>query len=176
MLFLLSALLAFPAVLGLMHMLREREVAFGHVGGGLGLVGLVAFTGFVAIGGFAAWSLAKAGDRAGAVALLDRIDGTSSLAIPFYWGSFAFTVGVLFLAAGLYRARAAQSWMAACVAVGAVAFAVGGGAAIDWLAIVGAAITFVGFGSIGRVVLTESDEDWEHTPEFPGFRPMMGTR
>ena len=176
MLMLISALLAFPAVLGLMHMLREREVAFGHLGGGLGLIGLVAFTGLVAIGGFAAWSLAKTGDRAGAVALLDRLDGTSSLAIPFYYGSFAFTLGALFLAAGLYRARAAQSWMAICLAVGAVAFAIGGGASIGWLTIVGSAILFVGFASVGRVVLTESDEDWEHTPEFPGFRPMMGTR
>ena len=31
-----------PAVLGLMHMLREREVAFGHLGGGLAMVGLLA--------------------------------------------------------------------------------------------------------------------------------------
>ena len=38
-----------PAVLGLMHMLREREVAFGHVGGGLAMLGLLAFTGIVAM-------------------------------------------------------------------------------------------------------------------------------
>src|SRR5436309_2593295 len=36
-----SVVLAVPAALGLMHMLREREVAFGHVGGGLALMGLM---------------------------------------------------------------------------------------------------------------------------------------
>ena len=30
-----------PAMLGLMHMLREREVAFGHVGGAVALIGLL---------------------------------------------------------------------------------------------------------------------------------------
>lgn len=30
-----------PAMLGLMHMLREREVAFGHLGGALALFGLL---------------------------------------------------------------------------------------------------------------------------------------
>ena len=42
---LVSLVLAVPAVLGLMHMLREREVALGHVGGGLGLLGILAFVG-----------------------------------------------------------------------------------------------------------------------------------
>jgi hypothetical protein len=66
--------------------------------------------------------------------------------------------------------------MAAFVAVGAVAAAIGGAAAVEWLTIVGAAFLFVGLGSIGRMVLTESDEDWEHTPDYPGFRPLPGTR
>src|SRR3712207_1421121 len=51
----ISLVLAVPAVLGLMHMLREREVALGHVGGGLAMVGLLATTGVVAIDGFVGW-------------------------------------------------------------------------------------------------------------------------
>src|ERR687894_288709 len=43
LLVLISLVLAVPAVLGLTHMLREREVAWGHLGGGLGLVGILAF-------------------------------------------------------------------------------------------------------------------------------------
>ena len=176
MLLLLSGLLAFPAVLGLMHMLREREVALGHLGGSLGLIGLVAFTGLVAISGFAAWAMADAGARAADIVLLDRLDNSAALAIPFYWATFAFTIGAVCLAFGIYRARAAQSWMAICLAVGAVAFALGGGMAMGWMTIVGAAVLFVGLGSIGRMVLTESDEDWEHTPEYAGFRPMTSAR
>ena len=38
--------------------------------------------------------------------------------------------------------------------------------------VVATAILLVGLGSIGRTVLTESVEDWEHTPEHRGgFRP-----
>ena len=42
--------------------------------------------------------------------------------------------------------------------------------------IIGAAVLLVGFFQVGRMVLTESDEDWEHTPEYSGFRPLAGTR
>ena len=41
---LVALVLAVPAVLGLMHMLREREVAFGHIGGALAMVGILATT------------------------------------------------------------------------------------------------------------------------------------
>ena len=51
-----------PAVLGLMHMLRERQVAFGHVGGGLAMLGLLAFTGIVAME-LVMWQMAAAGEH-----------------------------------------------------------------------------------------------------------------
>src|SRR5918997_4093813 len=41
MLLVSGLVLMVPAMLGLMHMLREREVAFGHLGGGLALLGLL---------------------------------------------------------------------------------------------------------------------------------------
>src|SRR6266513_4791520 len=55
---LVAIVLAVPAVLGLMHMLREREVAWGHVGGGLGVLGLLALTGLVTMDGFVGWQAA----------------------------------------------------------------------------------------------------------------------
>ena len=173
---LIAIVLAVPAVLGLMHMLREREVALGHVGGGLGLVGLLAFTGIVAIEGFVGWQMGAAGDRGAMVALMERVNDSTGIVIPFFVMSFGFALGMICLAAGLYRARAVQSWMALFVTVGAVAIAVAGPAALGWLMIVGAAFLFVGLGSIGRLVLVESDEDWEHTPEYRGFRPLHGVR
>jgi hypothetical protein len=176
LLVLVAIVLAVPAVLGLMHMLREREVAFGHLGGGLAMVGLLAFTGLVTVEGLVGWQMAEAGDRGEMVALLERLYDTTGVVVPLYVMSFAFTLGVICLAIGLYMARAVQSWMAVCLVAGAVAAAIGGAAAIEWLAIVGAAILLVGLGSIGRMVLTETDEDWEHTPEYRGFRPLAGTR
>jgi hypothetical protein len=176
LLILVSIVVAVPAVLGLMHMLREREVALGHVGGGLGMLGLIAFAGFITLEGLVTWQMGQAGDRGEMVALLERMFDSTGVVVPLYFMSFAFTLGAICLAAGLYRAHAVQSWMAAFVAIGAVVAAVGGAGAIEWLAIVGAAFQLVGLGSIGRMVLAESDEDWEHTPEYQGFRPLPGTR
>jgi hypothetical protein len=177
LLVLISLALAVPAVLGLMHMLREREVAYGHVGGGLGLVGLLAITGIVAIDGFVGWQAGAAGaGNAEMTALFERLNDTAGVYIPFLIVPFAFTLGMLVLATGLYRARAVQSWMAICLAVGALLLAVAGPTASEVLNILGGAFLFVGLASVGRMVMTEPDEDWEHTPEYKGFRPLAGMR
>jgi Domain of unknown function (DUF4386) len=176
MLALVSLALAVPAVLGLMHMLREREVSLGHVGGGLAMLGLLAYVGVVAIEGFVGWQMGEAGDRAAMVALLTSINDSAAIVTPFFVVSLAFAVGMVCLAVGLYRARAVQSWMAICLAVGAVLVAVGGATATNWIGIVAAAFLLIGFGSIGRMVYRESDEAWEHTPEYEGFRPVPGMR
>ena len=170
-----SIVLVVPAVLGLMHMLRERQVALGHVGGGLALLGLLAFTGLVAME-LVLWQMAGAGDTAETVALLERLNETAGIVIPFVLLSFGFALGMGLLAVGLYRARAVQSWMAVLVAVGAILFGFAIATAMNWLAIVAAAFLVVGLGAIGRMVLRETDEAWEHTPEYEGFRPVPGMR
>ena len=170
-----SIVLVVPAVLGLMHMLRERQVALGHVGGGLAILGLLALTGLVAME-LVLWQMAGAGDTAETVALLERLNETAGIVIPFVLLSFGFSLGMATLAVGLYRARAVQSWMAVFVAVGAILFGFAVATAMNWLAIVAAAFLVVGLGAIGRMVLRETDEAWEHTPEYEGFRPVPGMR
>ena len=97
-----------PAVLGLMHMLRERQVAFGHVGGGLAMLGLLAFTGIVAME-IVLWQMVAGGSTRDAVAVLERLNETAGIVIPFVLVSFGFSLGLACLAIGLYRARAVQS-------------------------------------------------------------------
>ena len=172
---LVSIALMVPAVLGLMHMLRDREVAFGHVGGGLAMLGLLAFAGIVGME-LAIWQMVAGGSTREAVALLERLNGTAGITIPFVLVSFGFTLGLACLAVGLYRARAVQSWMAISAAAGAILFGFAIATAMNWLAIVGAAFLVVGLGAIGRMVLRETDEAWEHTPEYEGFRPVPGMR
>ena len=171
----ISIVLTVPVVLGLMHMLREREVAFGHVGGGLAMLGLLGFAGIIGME-LAMWQMVAGGSTAQAVGLLERLDETAGIVIPFVLVSFGFALGLACLAIGLYRARAVQSWMAISVGVGAILLGVAFGAALNWLTIVAAAFLVVGLGSIGRMVLRETDEAWEHTPEYEGFRPMPGMR
>lgn len=172
---LVAIALTVPAVLGLMHMLRERQVAFGHVGGGLAMLGLLAFTGIVAME-LVMWQMAAAGSTREAVTLLERLNDTAGTVIPFVVVSFGFALGLAALAVGLYRARAVQSWMAVSVAAGAIVFGFAIGSAMNWLAIVAAAFLVVGLGAVGRMVLSETDEAWEHTPEYDGFRPVPGMR
>jgi hypothetical protein len=172
---LISIALTVPVILGLMHMLREREVAFGHLGGGLAMLGLLAFAGVVGME-LVMWQMVAGGSTREAVALLERLNETAGIVIPFVLVSFGLTLGLACLAFGLYRARAVQSWMAIFVAAGAILLGVAFGAALNWLAIVAAAFLVVGLGAIGRMVLRETDEAWEHTPEYEGFRPVPGMR
>jgi hypothetical protein len=177
MLVLTSLVLAVPAVLGLMHMMRERKVAYGHVGGGLTLIGLMALVGVIAIDGFVGWQMtAGEANRGEMVALYQRLYDSAGIVIPFFLMSFAFGVGMIALSAGLYRARAVQSWMAAFIATGAILLSIAGPTGSDVLSIIGASFLFVGLASVGRLVLRESDEEWEHTPEYSGFRPLAGMR
>jgi hypothetical protein len=172
---LISIAVMAPVVLGLMHMLREREVAFGHVGGGLAMLGLLAFAGIVGIE-LALWQMVAGGSTREAVTLLERLNGTAGITIPLVLVSFGFTLGLACLAVGLYRARAVQSWMAVSMAIGAILFGFAFGTAMNWLGIVAAAFLVVGLGATGRMVLRETDEAWEHTPEYEGFRPVPGMR
>jgi hypothetical protein len=160
----LSIVLAVPAVLGLMHMLRERHVAEGHVGGGLALFGLLAFTGLTAIA-LVAWQMAVPGTDANQMAAaLERVEETAGSMIPFYLGSFLWAIGICVLAFGLFSARAVSPISAAFLAAGAIALVVGFAAAMSWLTIVGAAFTVVGLCPIGYAVWKETDAEWEHTP------------
>jgi hypothetical protein len=172
---LVAIVLTVPVVLGLMHMLRERQVAVGHVGGGLAMLGLFAYTGIVGME-LVMWQMAAGGSTAEAVALLERLNETTGILVPFVLVSFGFALGMACLAVGLYRARAVQSWMAISVAAGAILFGLGVATAMNWVAIVAAAFLVVGLGAIGRMVLRETDEAWEHTPEYEGFRPVPGVR
>jgi hypothetical protein len=170
LLILASIVLAVPAVLGLMHMLREKQGAAGLVGGGLALLGLMAFVGIVAIE-MVFW---QAGPAVQTAALIDRVDDTAGIMIPFGVVSLGFGLGVIALAAGLYAARVVSPLMAGCLAVGAAALNVSAMTATEWVGIAGAAVFALGLGTIGFMVLAEADGDWEHTPEYHGIRPAGG--
>src|SRR3954447_13676012 len=129
---LIAIVLMVPALLGLMHMLRERQVALGHVGGGLAMLGLLAFVGLVAIE-MVMWQLVGDGDTATAVSLLKGLNESAGILIPFAFLSFGFSIGMALLAVGLYRARVVQSWMAVCVGVGSILFGFGVATAMNWL-------------------------------------------
>jgi len=166
-----ALVLAIPVVMGLMHMLREREVALGHFGGGLAMLGLVAGVGLVAIE-IVMWQMGAQPDRAAMTTLVREVFEATAIQVPFVIGSAAFAVGMALLGAGLYRARACRSWTAALVGLGPVVLAIGAYVASGPVTIVGAAFLLVGLFTLGRMVLEETVEEWEHTREQAGFRPL----
>jgi hypothetical protein len=163
-----SLVFVVPAILGLMHMLREREVAAGHVGGALALVGALAFA---ALQGFnlVVWQMVDSGAPAQMVALVDRFQDSAGVTVPLFGGGLAFCIGFVVLAWGLTRAHAVHPAIALAMALGAVALAVGFTAYSQAMLIAAGALFTLGTGAIGWMVWRETDADWEHTPEFHGF-------
>jgi hypothetical protein len=147
-----GAVLMAPAALGLMHMLREREVAFGHMGGGMALVGLMGMAALVGM------------DVAGSTDLVDRVDHIDGVATSMFIATLLFGAGYLALGMGIFRGRVTAPWTAACLMVGGIAFDVALLISSSGLAIASAAVLLVGQGALGLMVWRESDEAWDHTP------------
>jgi len=151
-----GAILMIPAALGLMHMLREREVAMGHVGGGLSLVGLMGMAGLIGM------------DVGGTTDLVDRVDHLTGVANWMFVATMGFGLGMAMLGVGVFRAHAVMSWAAACLMIGGIAFDVALLASSAGIAIAASAAMFAALGSTGLVVWRESDDAWEHTPALGG--------
>jgi hypothetical protein len=167
--------LVIGATLGLMHMLRERMAAYGHVGGILALVGL-AFTMASLGAGLMLWPMVRDGVQPADVSAWHGITHDAATMIPLFIVPIVTVIGFAVLAMGLYRAHAVDWWMAAMLAVGALGITLSGPLASVAVGIVGSALFLVGSGSVGLMVLRESDADWEHTPDYTGFRPAAGVR
>jgi hypothetical protein len=170
----IGLMLVVPAVLGLMHMLRERRPAYSGLGGSLTLIGV--FASMVGQGvAFVMWEMARNGaDSAANTAVIHGVINDAGTVLPIYVLGYVGALGVVVLAAGLYLARVVDWWMALFFAAGIVCINVAFPAGLLALAIVGSALTLVGLGSMGLMVLRESDADWEHTPEYRGMRPAAG--
>src|SRR3954471_415264 len=147
-----GAVLMVPASLGLMHMLREREVAMGHMGGGLLLIGLMGRAGLIGM------------DVGGTTDLVDRVDHLDGVATWMFVATMGFGLGLAMLGMGVFRAHAIPSWAAACLMVGGIAFDIALIMSSAGIAIAASAAMFAGIGATGLIVWRESDEAWEDTP------------
>jgi hypothetical protein len=151
-----GAILMVPAALGLMHMLREREVAFGHMGGGLSLIGLMGTAGLIGM------------DVGGTTDLVDRVDHLTGVGNWMFVATMGFGLGMAMLGLGAFRAHAVASWGAACLIIGGLAFDVALLANSGGIAIAASAAMLAGLGTTGLMVWRESDDAWEHTPALGG--------
>jgi Domain of unknown function (DUF4386) len=152
-----SMTLFIPALVALVHLVRDREPGLAYAGAALGVVGTIGFTGVMAIYGFVAWQIAMSPDQARMAELFERINEAPGVAIPFRLMPLAFVAGMVCLAIGLHRAGVARR---ACVAIaaGPVIFALGAQTENVTLMVPGAGMMTVGLGSIGVRMLKEAKE------------------
>lgn len=151
-----------PAVLGLMHMLRERGTTEGHLGGLLAIVGTVAAIAQTG-SGLALW---QAGSAEQTAALMTALNDSTLATVVLFILPLGVTLGAVVLGWALYRMHFAEPWVATAVGGAGILFAIGSVAYSQAIYIAASAVLLAGFGMLGRRVLSESVEDWDHTPQL----------
>ncbi len=168
---LLTFFLMIPAVLGILHLLRHRSVALGHIGAALALLGLF-FHG--AIIGFALVSvpLVESGlEREQMVAFAEKMyEGTAFIMIlaPF----IGFYLGLIILAVALWRAKVAPLWVSVLIVAGLLSEFAGTDAVSPELMF---ALLLVSLGWLGLRVLRMPDAEWAGaSAQTPGADRLVG--
>jgi hypothetical protein len=153
-----------PAVIGIIHLLRHRSVALGHIGGTFLILGMVSFA-FVA-GTEAILFIAGADptmDREALIAINDRIGTSVVYNLINLTEVFGYLFGTLILAIAIFRAKLVPRVIAIFLASGILArFTL---ASFYAGIIISDALYCLAFAFLGVSVLRQSDEEWERPPE-----------
>lgn len=174
LLLLLALVLAVPAVLGIAHILRERQLWLSTFGAATALIGILASVGAVAIG-LVAWQMTKVGAPISMTLLFQRLHNSAGIWIPFALCALGVPLGFLLLSGGMAMINAVNPGIAFLIAAGGICATIGYPLASTALVLIGAAALCIGLGVTGAMVLRETDADWEHTPAFRGFGSLAGT-
>lgn len=138
-------------VVGLALLLAETRPQLAVIGGALGLCGLVAIGGVLALDGFTWGALGQVYtwpsiDKPSIVNALHSVQ-EARWNLPFYAGSLAWLIGLVVLAVGLVRERVLPAWAGYAFAAGA--FMVGIESAIQNNAYFIAAAAVLAVGGVG---------------------------
>lgn len=155
-----------PALLALVHLLRERADRTGMLGGGLAVVGCLAASGILTAS-MIGWSIETAkldGQMMSGIEEAMRKNGVAPYVFMYPLPGLGFPVGLLILSYGLLRTRVAPWVVVVMLALGAILFPVGriGGVAA---AVLGSGVALsAALGLIGWRVLNWTAAEWEHVP------------
>jgi hypothetical protein len=166
-----GVILFVPAVLGLMHLMRERSTVISHVGGGLALIG---FLGWAAHNtryyGFMGAASTSDTDRGEFVRFIEHWMTTPDTLIYVLMFLVGGLLGMLLLSIGLYRARVTYRWAATLFLAGSVLWIVNSFTpASESLAAVATIQVLIaaGLGATGVRVLAIPDAEWERIRVAP---------
>ena len=178
-LFIVGFVVLVPALIGLVHLIRERGIVLGHIGGVLAVLGTVLYPVLFSTT-FYDLSLAEnlPVDQA-----VEAQEGTEDYVGPYFVfipAIFGFTLGLILLSVALLRAGVAPLWFLVLVVLANVA--IFAGQESDVVSAIGTLLLLVAFGSLGLKVLGMSDADWDdprrlgagRTAAAPAAEPPSG--
>jgi hypothetical protein len=161
---LLSFFLLIPAVLGIVHLLRERAVVLGHIGAGLVLLGLYFHAAVIGYSLVEVPLTASGIERARTIAFTEQMYNNAAFTmvlLPF----LSFYLGSIILAVALWRARVAPLWIAFVIVLALLTEFFGPEALSPALMFL---LLLVGFGWVGLKVLRMADAEWGQVKEGGG--------
>ncbi|MFF5243327.1 hypothetical protein ACFY3V_03525 [Streptosporangium sp. NPDC000095] len=149
-----SWVLLIPGIIGMIHLIRHRGVVFGHLAGGLALLGVVNFSGLM-LGDFFYSRLERALPPAEGAKLAEQAFSDPGATFGFQIPGFLGLLGLFLL--GLVLAYAGHGpWWAPFAIIagifGAPVFPIG--------TAVGGLLYLAGSGAIGLRMLRMSDAEW----------------
>ena len=169
----LSAILFIPLVFGLIHMLSDRGVVLGHIGGGLTLLGsalIISLDGM----NLALWAMTAPGMDLSAMAkVLDGM-GNSPIMMVLFMSHWIFAIGILLLGIALWQARICPRWASLCIILAPLIDFILGSVLGDGLVIsvLSDALFIIGFGGIAWKLLVTSDAEWEQMAAKEAPQPI----
>lgn len=172
-LFVVGFVLLLPAILGLIHLVRERGVVLAHIGGVLAVLGTVMYPVLFSTT-FSDLSLAENLPVDQAVKAQEGTEDYVGVYFVFIPAIFGWTIGLILLSIGVVRARVAPVWFLVLIVLGNVAIFAGNQESTIVAAIGGVLFT-VAFGSVGLKVLGMSDADWEDPRRLVPREATAGT-
>ena len=155
---LISFFLLIPAVLGIVHLLSDRSVTLGHIGGALALLGIYFHA---AVIGYSLVELPLTASEIGRTEIIAFTEQTyyehtafTIILLPF----LGFYLGSIILTIALWRARVVPLWVVVVIIAAVISEFIGPEA---WSPQLMFALFLIGFGWIGVKVLRMADVEWQ---------------
>lgn len=159
-----------PGIIGMVHLIRERAVLFGHIAGGLALLGVVNFSALMLGDFFYSRLEAEFGADEGS-RLADEAYAYAGATFGFQVPGFLGLLGVLLLGLGLAYGRRAPWWAPFAIIVGILV-----GPVFPIGTVAGGLLYLAGAGVIGLRMLRMSDAEWSGVAPVTVQSDLSSTR
>ncbi|MBB2912081.1 hypothetical protein FHS43_003361 [Streptosporangium becharense] len=167
-----SWVLLIPGIIGMIHLIRRRAVVFGHIAGGIALLGIVNLSGLM-LGDFFYSRLERDLPPQQGADLADLAFADPGVLIAFQIPAFTGLLGLLLLGLALAYEGQAPWWAPVAMVVGSI-----GATVFPIGTVVGGLLYLAGSGVIGLRMLRMSDAEWagEAAPQPVSVAVPSGNR